>query len=211
VKLDLHLHTNASKDSNIKIEKLAKILIKKGLNGCAITDHNTTKNIGKAKTIFKKFDLILIPGIEISCKEGDLIGLFIEEEIKRGIGIEEAIDIIRESGGISIIPHPFDIIRSSLLTKILYLNFDCIEVFNSRSIARMDYLLKNFKKKTLVAGSDAHFLMEVGNSYTEIFEEDLYKGLKKGKTRVYGKYSPRRVHIYSLINKIYGNIRSLHL
>jgi hypothetical protein len=54
-------------------------------------------------------DLIVIPGEEIKTDEqGEVIGLFLEREIPRGMTFADTVAAIREQGGLVYVPHPFD-------------------------------------------------------------------------------------------------------
>ncbi len=159
---DLHTHTYASRCSlnSTKIERnYLKRLEKTTPLTIAITDHN----------VFTKTDFA-IPGEEIKTNQGEVIGLFISEEIKPWKDAVEIIDEIHEQGGISIIAHPYDKIRRDAMKTIpdeVLKKVDMLEVANGRS-------LNSYRKKakqTLIrsgllpsAGSDGHFLWELGDS-----------------------------------------------
>ena len=184
LKYDLHTHTNISpKCGFMKPEKLVRMAISRGLDGIAVTDHDTIKGALEAR-IFETDYFMVIIGCELMTTKGEIIGLFLENEIESKDPFE-AIEEIHDQGGIVIIPHPFDEFRSSRfkeIESIIHL-VDGIEVFNSRclknksnEIAR-DYVVRNQEKDNLamVAGSDAHFANELGHSYTEIIvDDDIY-------------------------------------
>ncbi len=206
MKLDLHVHSNVSLDSNLSVEKIAKLLKERGLDGSALTDHNTVVNLNRAKAVFSKNGLEFIPGIEVTTKSGHLIGLFVEEKIKDHTSLEEAIDEIKSRGGITVIPHPFDKYRKNVGDDAFKVEFDCIEAFNARTIFREgdEMTRKKFKNKnvTFVASSDSHTPGEIGGAYTKIKGHDPHKALLKGDTELYCRYSPFNVHIKSVFNRI---------
>jgi len=190
MRIDFHVHTVYSKDSLTRVEDIAKKSKKIGVIP-AITDHNTTKANERMRKITKNF----IPGEEVLTQQGDLIGLYIEEEIPRGIDGYEAIDRIKEQGGIVYLPHMFDGTRKGGYE--LGKKADVIEVLNGRAFEeynRMAFEFAERNKKLKAAGSDAHFLFEFGNVYTEVEEFDLQnpKELMKAlkKARVYGVGQP---------------------
>jgi len=218
VKLDLHLHTIYSGDSIIKPNDLVNIAIKKGLNGFAITDHETLKayKIVKKKAILK--NLMVIPGMEIETHIGEVIGLFIEDVIDvKDKNFFNIVEKIREQNGLVIIPHPFDFLRPNHLKldlisdKIIKKYIDGIEIINSRIIFnRYVNKAKIFNQKYDLfetGGSDAHTLKEVGNGYTLINElqdlshESIYKCLKSKKSSSQGKLSSPLVHAITVFNK----------
>jgi predicted metal-dependent phosphoesterase TrpH len=187
--LDMHIHSKYSPDSIAEPKEIVKTAIKKSLSAIAITDHNTIK--GGLET--KKFETPkckVIVGAEIMTDHGEIIGLFLNKEIK-ATALLEVIDEINNQGGIVIVPHPFDKSRKSAfnITEEYASKVDCIECFNGRCI-KDEYNLNalNFSKKyniTPVGGSDAHHLWEIGNAYTFINDDDIIKALIDNNTRIY--------------------------
>ena len=173
MKYDLHIHSKYSSDGIIDPEKIVKTAVKRGLDGIAITDHNTIKGGLKAKN-YENEDFTVIVGSEISTEIGEIIGLFLEEEIKSK-DVQEVVSEIKDQNGIIIIPHPFDELRHSAFhpaeEDVEFI--DCIEGFNSRCV------FQKYNKKAvefamnhnlaITAGSDAHFAWEIGNAF--IFAE----------------------------------------
>ena len=141
LKFDLHLHSQFSGDSLIDINKISKFAKKKGLNGLAITDHDSLEGY----QILKKSspDLLIIPGMEIKTDIGEIIGLFISEEIDiKGNSYLDIIDDIKEKNGIVVVPHPFDKFRKSRLQintlseEIIKKTIQGMEIINSRIILK---------------------------------------------------------------------------
>ena len=197
VRVDLHNHTWYSKDGMMPPERFIDLARRRGLDAVAITDHNRL-------TVFRSKEMVVIPGEEVKTTKGEIIGLFLNEEIPRGLSPEEVFDRIREQGGIIVIPHPFDRFRrkTALLLHDVELPKDVlIEVLNARYITPHFYReALEFSKERfpMVAGSDAHTPIEVGRAWTEVpefsDEEELFKHLKKGRTRPAGRLSPPWVH-----------------
>ncbi|MEM4367228.1 MAG: PHP-associated domain-containing protein [Candidatus Anstonellales archaeon] len=185
MKIDFHVHTYASRDGIITYEKIAKISKEKGIVP-AITDHNTIK----AHKPLRKLGLEFIPGEEITTDRGDLIGLFINEEIPRKTEFFEAIDLIKEQGGISLAPHMYDFTRSAI--GEIAQHADLIEALNARCLQEHNEKAKEFakeKKKIGVAGSDTHYEFEFGKVWNEVDLDELepkklMRALKK--VRLYG-------------------------
>ena len=88
LKLDLHIHSQYSEDAIGTVKEIKKSVQKKGLHGMAITDHNSVKGGLMAKKIATK-DFIIIPGMEISTKDGHLLALNVTKDIDRGLPVEE--------------------------------------------------------------------------------------------------------------------------
>ncbi|MBP1908202.1 PHP domain-containing protein [Methanolobus bombayensis] len=193
LKFDLHTHTNNSpKCGFLTPEKLVKKAISRRLDGIAVTDHDTIKGALEARK-FETENFKVIVGCELMTTKGEIIGLFLNEEIKSRDPFE-AISEIHKQGGIVVVPHPFDKFRSSRFNNvdsIVHL-LDGIEVLNSRCLKNESnedarkYALKKQKDYNLVmlAGSDAHFSNEVGHAYNEInvdneaYDKDPMQALK---------------------------------
>lgn len=209
---DLHTHTNHSpKCGFMRPEQLVKKAIVCGLDGIAVTDHNTIKGALKAKH-FENNDFKVIVGCEVTTNAGEIMGIFLEQEIESSDPVE-VIEEIHDQGGLAIIPHPFDKFRSSRFVDIEQIinMVDGLEVFNSRCIKKesndiaRQYAINIQRKQSLsmVGGSDAHFPGEVGNAYTEIscLSEDkdwsslLKTAILTQQTAVFGKRSSLMNHV----------------
>lgn len=194
LKLDLHVHSSYSWDGFISISKLAKLTKQSGLHGFALTDHGTIKGHKEAKSLAKKEKIIIIPSIEIMTSKGDVLGLGVNELIKKDLSPEEAIDKIRAQGGIAIIPHPypFFIHPSGLKSLTKTIDSDAIEVLNGRNLIGNNRALRTAMERNLpkTAGSDAHLIEEFGRIYTEVEAEpdidSILNAIKKGRTKVFG-------------------------
>jgi len=175
MKLDMHVHTCYSPDSTTPIKTLVKSIVKKGLDGIAITDHNSMGAIKKAENEAKRItpSPIIIPGMEIRTPEGEVIGYYLTEEVKAR-NFSEVIDEIKAQGALVSIPHPFDSLRPSAVNNpSLILSFrskiDFLEI-NGRALPWFNKRTITFAQKhgfKLVGGSDAHYLFELGRVYTE--------------------------------------------
>ena len=106
MKYDLHTHTKYSSDGILEPEKIVEIARRKGLSGIAITDHNTIKGSLKAKK-YETDDFQVICGSEISTERGEVIGLFLSDEIQSESFLD-VVDEIKEQDGVVVLPHPFD-------------------------------------------------------------------------------------------------------
>ena len=115
-------------------------------------------------------DLIVIPGEEVKTdNQGEVIGLFLEREIPRGLSFGDTIAAIREQGGLVYVPHPFDRLHAIPDPRTLHrhlADIDVLEVYNARLLfeAYNDEALRFARKYNLTmgAGSDAHVLQGVG-------------------------------------------------
>jgi len=173
MKVELHCHTLVSKDSLMRYDEIIRRVKETGLDAIAITDHN---KIDGAQELAKRAPFPVIIGEEIRTSEGEIIGYFLREWIPPRLTPEETIRRIRAQGGIVNIPHPFDSLRRSVITrKALYRvadQTDMLEAMNGRVIKTVEneYALKFAQHigKPAVCGSDAHIPSEVGHNVTEL-------------------------------------------
>jgi len=177
--LDVHLHSNCS-DGLYSPRAIARRVKELGLDGFALTDHNTVKGHIEAKRAAKELGLEFIPGIEVSSSQGHITGLFVDEIIPQG-SAAEVVEAIKDAGGISVAVHPYDVFRSGARGTVRTVGFDYIEVFNARVLFGFfnniaDKVAREIGANKIV-GSDAHDLAVVGLGTIRISElDDLYKG-----------------------------------
>lgn len=187
MKFDLHIHSKYSYDSLLSPERIIKVAKRKGLHGVAITDHNTIKGGIEALKINEDKDFQVIVGAEIRTEYGDIIGLFLEDEITTN-KFEGVIEEIKSQGGLSVLAHPY---RQYKFPEEIVDKVDLVEVFNARSRKadneRAYELAKKFKKPQ-TAGSDAHFGFEIGRGRTMV-NSKIIEALKKGETKIEGTES----------------------
>ncbi|HEY5873595.1 MAG TPA: glycosyltransferase [Gaiellaceae bacterium] len=170
ITIDLHLHTDWSHDCSIPAEDLLDHAEEVGLGGIAVTDHNVFGGALEAVELARTRDLVVIPGEEVKTdNQGEVIGLFLEEEIPRGMSFADTIDAIREQGGLVYLPHPFDRMHAIPDPATIHRHLaeiDVLEVYNARLLRDSfnDEALRFARKYRLLqgAGSDAHVLQGVG-------------------------------------------------
>jgi len=167
---DLHLHTSWSHDCQIPVEDLLDHAEAEGLGAIAVTDHNVFGGALEAVDLARDRDLIVIPGEEVkTAEQGEVIGLFLSEEIPRGMSFGETVEAIRGQGGLVYVPHPFDRLHAIPGPATLHRHLaeiDVLEVYNARLLfeAYNDEALRFARKYglTMGAGSDAHVLQGLG-------------------------------------------------
>jgi predicted metal-dependent phosphoesterase TrpH/glycosyltransferase involved in cell wall biosynthesis len=168
--VDLHMHTAWSHDCSIDPAELVDHAESEGLGAIAVTDHNVFGGALEAVDYAQGRELIVIPGEEVKTEgQGEVIGLFLEREIPRGMSFEDTVAAIREQGGLVYVPHPFDRMHSIPDPRTLHrhlADIDVLEVFNARLLFESynDEALRFARKYNLTmgAGSDAHVLQGVG-------------------------------------------------
>ena len=166
---DLHMHTDHSHDCAVPVADLLDYAEAQGLGAIAITDHNVFAGAQEAVQLARRRDLVVIPGEEIKTEKGEVIGLFLDEEIERGLPMADTIVAIREQGGVVYLPHPFDRLHTIPDAPTLHRHMpeiDVFEVYNARLLFEgfNDEALRYARKYNLTmgAGSDAHVLQGVG-------------------------------------------------
>ena len=183
LKIDFHVHTCYSRDSSITLKEVVSFAKKRGLDGVAITDHNTVKGALRLKTR----DILVVPGIEVSTLEGHLLGINVTVPIAAKMGIEETIRRIHEAGGIAVAPHPTAFYKSPPSRRVT--SYDAVEVMNASSIPFL--VLTYFSKRFAdglglpqTGGSDSHYAPEIGAAYTLVEADsdvdEIASAIKKG-------------------------------
>lgn len=168
--VDLHMHTSASHDCSIEPAELVEHALAIGLGAIAVTDHNVFSGALETVAAARATDLVVIPGEEMKTDaQGEVIGLFLRDEIPGGLTFADTIAAIREQEGIVYLPHPFDRRHAIPAPATLHRHLaeiDVLEVYNARLLkeAYNDEALRFARKYGLLqgAGSDAHVLPGVG-------------------------------------------------
>ena len=134
--VDLHMHTRWSHDCSIEPAELSTTPRRSGLGAIAVTDHNVFGGALETVELARDRDLIVIPGEEVKTDgQGEVIGLFLSEEIPRGMSFADTIAAIQEQGGLVYLPHPFDRMHAIPDPATLHrhlADIDVFEVYNAR-------------------------------------------------------------------------------
>lgn len=208
--IDPHIHSTYSGDATGTPKQIIKKAISMGLNAIAIADHDTVQGSRVAEKEAKNFkNIIIIPAMEISTSKGHIVALGIQDEIKKGVTPQEAIDKIHEQAAIAIIPHPFVRYREGLFVKIHNLKVDAIETLNSRYIfGYSNWRAEKFAKEKnlpMIGASDAHFVAAVGSCFTQVESEpntdDILNAIINGKTKPIGDRTPLSLILKEVIKK----------
>ena len=168
--VDLHMHTDHSHDCSVSVPELLDYAREIGLGAIAVTDHNVFAGALEAAELARGGALTVIPGEEVKTDgQGEVIGLFLREEIPSGLPMSETISAIRDQGGLVYLPHPFDRLHSIPDAATLHRHLpeiDVFEVYNARLLFEgfNEEALRFARKYNLLmgAGSDAHVLQGVG-------------------------------------------------
>jgi predicted metal-dependent phosphoesterase TrpH len=180
---DLHIHTIYSYDGTAPVAAVLNQAKEAGLNVIAITDHDEIKGSLKAFDLAPRFGVEVIPGIEITTAEGDLLALFVTEKIEPNLSLIQTILKVGEAGGICIAPHPMArgmgmkslsaaSIRQAMQHPEASRVLLGIETYNATALdresnAHAQALAEELPHLTQVGNSDAHTLQTIGLGATE--------------------------------------------
>ena len=166
IRAEFHCHTVYSHDSSNRIAQLVAAARKRGITRLAITDHNTIRGALIANVLDPQ---LVIVGEEILTEQGELLAYYVKEEIPKGLSAKETIARLKDQGAFIAIPHVFDLRRhgwrmADLLEILPFV--DALEVFNARCLAGgINRRAREFAEERalpMIAGSDAHSLVELG-------------------------------------------------
>lgn len=188
MRFDLHIHTDKSYDSYSAIEHVIQCAMSRKLDGIAVTDHECfTKHNDCYYQSNRR--LWIINGSEIATEVGDIIGLFLTDDLKSRNSYD-LIEEIHDQNGIAVLAHPFKRRNHIYPDKLLEM-LDAVEIVNGRwknlneipNNPKVRHLLSNVKGRT--AGSDSHFLFEIGGAHltTAVIsrQEDLKRLICEGE------------------------------
>jgi predicted metal-dependent phosphoesterase TrpH len=181
IEVDLHMHTDHSGDCATPVDVLLQTARDRGLGAIAITDHNEVSGALEARKIAEELgDIKVIVAEEVkTAEQGEVIGLFLEEKIPKGLTMAETIAEIRRQGGLVYVPHPFDRFHSvpdyEHLLDIVE-EIDLLEVFNPRvALTAFNQEAVRFAGKYRIvpaAGSDSHVAQGLGSVRQRIHDFD---------------------------------------
>jgi hypothetical protein len=208
IKVDMHTHSEYSPDSRTPLASQAAAIKAAGLHVVCATDHNTIEGALRLRELADGFRVIV--GEEVSSSDGEIIGLFLDKPVPRGLSAEETIARIHDQGGLVSVPHPFSRnrrfhIRRAALERV-WKDIDCIEVFNAREAFTQD----NIRAAAFAAdkglpgavGSDAHRASEIGRAWVEVEEftgrDDFIAALREGS--VIGKLTGNYIHVLTRLD-----------
>src|SRR5438270_5858421 len=174
---DTHMHTNLG-DGWASPSRVIEEATRRGLQVIAITDHDHVEGAKRVAELLAQQEstLQLITGVEVSTRQGHLLGLFVSKAPKALQSVEASIEAIKEQGGLVIIPHPLGRLVPSLsrakIDNLLNKGFpiDGIEIYNpspANAAMRSTVRVANGQWGLAeIGGSDAHFWQHIGAAYT---------------------------------------------
>lgn len=191
---DFHIHTRFSRDSILSEDKFIRVAIERGLTHVAVTNHNNVEGAVAVRDRVAELgmddQLRVILGEEVSTADGEVVGIFLERTIPRGLSADETADAIHEQGGLVSIPHPFDPFRRSHVRRVPLERLaeagkiDMVEVFNSRvTFSRHNQEAAEFAARHGLPGiacSDSHSGFEVAMSFNALPDFSTADELRAG-------------------------------
>jgi predicted metal-dependent phosphoesterase TrpH len=209
---DLHVHTKYSYDGTASVPEVLRKAKQLGLDVIAITDHDEIAGAFEAMRIAGRYGVQVIPGIEITTAEGDLLAYFISEKVEPGLSYLETILKVRALGGVCIAAHPMSKMGMNSVTAETLMQtlknpqaaetLIGVEVYNGTALDRMSNhyarILAMRLKIANTGSSDAHIVETIGFGATEFAGhtiKDLMQALRKRATKVrkLKEWSPFRV------------------
>ena len=196
LKWETHSHTIYSNRRHRRFDALntpremIEAAIRKGLQGMIITDHDSVAGGLAGRKVARGYkDFKVIPGSEVTSGSGHILAIGIENNVPRGLSVEETVERIHDLGGIAVASHPFSSrVRPSLGEECL--KTDGVEVFNATnrgdSNSRALFLAQTHGRRG-TAGSDAHWHTTVGNA--GIICDDPVEDIPHGRARLFGEYT----------------------
>lgn len=191
IKADFHNHTTFSDDSQTTPKDLVERLVAHpSIKVAAVTDHDSVKSIQTVRALAKPYpDVLIVPGVEISTPQGDIVILGTEELPPKPWTVDGVVDFAKKNAYVSIAAHPFR--EWGLGEAARTSNVDAIEILNGGSLYSANKLAHDLAVELHlpgVAGSDSHKPSELFSVYTEVQAgldvDEILRAVKKGLVKV---------------------------
>ncbi|MBN1814438.1 MAG: phosphotransferase [Anaerolineae bacterium] len=221
-KADIHIHTTYSDGLMTPAAVVEYAATQTDLRVIAISDHDTIAGAIAAQRYQQRyacdFDLEVIIASEITSRDGDILGLFMSDDVPAGMSAADTVAALHAQGALAVAVHPYSFLLPTIVNGVKglvhRLPFDAIEVRNgapteylSNHIAR--WLNRRHASLPETGGSDAHYLPTVGQTYTYFpgqdaadFRRALLAGQIKAGGQVYSPLMLARVGVLSLLGLI---------
>jgi hypothetical protein len=217
MRIDMHVHSSYSRDAILPAKDLFQNWMRTGIIPL-VCDHDTLEgSVRVMRAIHAEDpDIPLILSEEVTTREGEVIGLFLTEEIPAGLSCAETLDLIQGQGGLALVPHPFSNHRARVLQagarNALVDRIDLVEGYNARNRSddedRFAVVFASEMGIPFTAGSDAHISLELGRVWMEVPPFDSPKGLMKGLGEA--PFTFRRVNLGThLLGRVIRRIRGM--
>jgi len=196
LRLDMHVHSQHSTDSALTLESIVARLTSVGLNGFALTDHNTVdghEELSKLQARFPEF--VLVPGIELSTLEGHLLAYGVAIAPPSHLPVAKTIEWVRDRGGVPVLSHPFRFshgVGREVAERACATAIETVNGHNSPGANRRAADVATRRRLGTTGGSDAHQPPDLGRAYTEFPEgtrtvDAVLEALRRGETATHGR------------------------
>lgn len=210
IKLDLHVHTRFSPDSKASFKAINHQCRAAGIDGYAVTDHETIKGLQAAREAAE--GLVVLPGMEVSARRAHIIALDPSDTVQPGLSLAETVELIHEQGATAVLAHPYGLPRSWANPEaVRQAGFDAIEVANSAQFPFKLLTGKNLKLAQRLGlpctgGSDSHVAETVGRCYTVIDTpslavEDIIESIRRGRAQPVGEGMTMKERLSQFYNR----------
>jgi len=196
VRLDLHVHSRHSPDSELSLEMIAQRLTELGLQGFALTDHNTVDGHAELAELKARYpDLVLVPGVKVSTREGHLLVYGVSIAPPSHVPLADTVDWVRDRGGVCVLAHPFRVshgVGRDLAERTCVTGIETVNAHNSPKANREAATVAARRHVSATGGGDAHLPEDLGRAYTEFPEgtltvDHVLRSLREGQTVAAGR------------------------
>ncbi|MFZ1022856.1 MAG: CehA/McbA family metallohydrolase [Thermoplasmata archaeon] len=190
IRLDLHVHSRSSPDSTLTLGAIADQLGLAGLQGFALTDHNTVLGHAALRELNRQYPrLWFLPGIEVSTQEGHLLVYGLAELPPIYRPLADTLDWVRDRGGIPVLAHPLRWshgVGRRLAARAPVAAIESVNGHNSTLANARAEVIAARRGIGSTGGSDAHELSDLGRAFTEFPGEvdsldDILEALRRGR------------------------------
>lgn len=195
VRLDLHVHSRYSVDSRLSFEQILERVIYQGLQGFALTDHNTTEGQSELARLRSSYPgFWFLPGVEVTTQDGHLLAYGVRESPPPNRPLAETVERVAAMGGVSVLAHPFRWVHGvgrRLAAEARVQGLEGRNGKNSELANTRAELLAARRSIASTGGSDAHEPSQVGRAFTEFSAEvssidDLLDQIRRNQTTAAG-------------------------
>ena len=195
IRLDLHVHSRYSVDSRLSFDQILERISYEGLQGFALTDHNTTEGLAELERLRSDYPRFwFVPGVEISTREGHLLAYGLRQAPPPDQPLAETLERVAALGGISVLAHPFRWVHGAgrrIAAEAPVQGIEGRNGKNSELANTQAELLAARRSIASTGGSDAHEPRLVGRAFTEFPEEvtsldGLLEQIRKNQTTAAG-------------------------
>ncbi len=195
-RLDLHVHSQHSPDSLLTLEAITSRLAAVGLDGFALTDHNTVDGhaeLAKLRAQFPQF--VFVPGVEISTREGHLLVYGVSIPPPSQMPVADTVEWVRDRGGVCVLAHPFRRahgVGRAVAERVCVTGIETVNGHNSPGANRKAADVATGRHLAATGGSDAHQPIDLGRAFTEFPKgtttvDDVLEAIRKGATTAGGR------------------------